>query len=390
VAPAGPRDRALACLLATALLGANAAWVSARLGFLHKPHRVAEHDHLRYLEMAKGAEGDPALARQSPYCWRPLVPLLARALWKAGLKLNLAFWLITNVSLAGLLLALHAYLGALGLPLRLRHLGLAVVGLMQGCVRWFEYQYWMTDPAGLLVLVASLWLVHARRLGALAALGALGALVRETYVVAYTYLLVREARRSGWRAALLRTAAVAAPGLLASWLLRRWIVPLSGPSLGDAIADNVAFRLRHLLDNQPYVLTLGTWGVLLPLLLLFPRPLLRLARRRPEAATLAGFVIVTTFLISNNNERPLAYAVPAVLPAALAAFGHFVRRTGLPFTPAALALVGLQTFVLARTKFTGLGISIYQPTDWGVVAVLSAAWLAARLALRRVTRASSS
>jgi hypothetical protein len=369
-------ERALALLLAALLLGLNAAWVSARLGFLHRPQRVAEQDHLRYLEMAKGAAGEPALARQSPYCWRPLVPLLARALGKAGLRLNLGFWLITNASLLAFLLALHAYLGALGFAGRLRLLGVALAGLLQGCVRWFEYQYWMTDPAGLLVLAASLLLVHARRFGALAALGAAGALVRETYVVAYPYLLAREARLHGWRAALLRTAAVAAPGLLVSWLLRRLIVPLSGPSLGDAIADNVAFRLRHLLDNQPYVLTLGTWGVLLPLALLLPGRLARMARHRPEAAALAGFVYVTTFLISNNNERPLAYAVPAVLPAALSAFERFRRRAGLGFGPAAAGVLALQLFVLARTKFTGLGISIYQPTDWAVIAVLTVAWLA--------------
>jgi hypothetical protein len=381
--PARPRDLALAFLLAVALLGGNSAWVSARLGFLHKPHRVAEHDHLRYLEMAKGAAGDPALARQSPYCWRPLVPLLAGRLWKAGLKLNLAFWLITNAALLGFLLALFIHLGDIGLGLRLRFLGIALAGLLQGCVRWFEYQYWMTDPAGLLVLVASLLLARRRRLAALALLGVLGALVRETYVVAYPYLLFHEARRDGWRAAFARTAAVAAPGLLVSLLLRQIIVPLSGPSLGAAIADNVAFRLRHLFDNQPYVLTLGTWGVLLPLALTFPRRLGHLARLRPEGTALLAFVYVTTFLISNNNERPLAYATPAVLPAALDGFDRWLRRTRLPFAPSAVAVLALQAFVLARTEFTGLGISIYQPTDWAVIAVLALAWAGARVLVRR-------
>jgi cytochrome c-type biogenesis protein CcsB len=29
--------------------------------------------------------------------------------------------------------------------------GLVLVGLMQGAVRWFEYQYWMTDPSALML-----------------------------------------------------------------------------------------------------------------------------------------------------------------------------------------------------------------------------------------------
>ncbi len=79
-------------LLALALLALNTGWVSARLGFLHKPHQVAEHDHLRYLAMARGEQGDAELARQSPYCWRVAVPAAAALLARTGMKLNLAFW----------------------------------------------------------------------------------------------------------------------------------------------------------------------------------------------------------------------------------------------------------------------------------------------------------
>ncbi len=144
-------------LLALALLALNSGWVSARLGFLHKPHQVAEHDHLRYLAMARGAPGDAQLARQSPYCWRVAVPAAAALLARTGMKLNLAFWLLTNLALLAFLLALDAWLELLGFGQRERLAGLALTGLLQGCLRWFEVQYWMTDPAGLALLVLALW-----------------------------------------------------------------------------------------------------------------------------------------------------------------------------------------------------------------------------------------
>jgi len=368
----------------------NAVSVSARLPFLHKPHQVLEHDHLRYLEMAKGSEGDPELARQSPYCFRVLVPALAGALWRAGLKLNLAFWLLTNLALLGLLLALERWLSVLGFALRERLLGIALVGLVQGLVRWFEYQYWMTDPQGLLLLVLALVLLHRGRLLGLGCVNALAALVRETHVVLVPYVFLHRLRLYGWRDAVRTTLLVSlVPGLIQAWL-HHAIVPLSGPSLGAAIVDNLGFRFRHLLDNQLYLMTLGTWGVLLPLALLWPRRTLRHALRRPAGFALLCAVYLSTFLISNNNERPLAYAVPVLLPAALHGLERLRRSSGLPFAALALAVLGLQLAVYQQTLFTGLGISIYQPFNGFVTVLLGSVYLGARALLARRGRARPS
>jgi len=361
-------------LLALALLALNAGWVSARLGFLHKPHQVAEHDHLRYLAMARGEGGDPELARQSPYCWRVAVPAAAALLARTGMKLNLAFWLLTQAALLAFLLALDAWLGLLGFAQRERLVGLALTGLVQGCLRWFEVQYWMTDPAGLALLVLTLVALRRGRLGQVAGLGFAAAFVRETQVVAWPWIFLDRLRSHGWREALRSCLFACGPALLVYLALRQLILPTSGPALADAVADNLGFRFRHLFDNQLYLMTVGTWGVLVPLLLLFPGRLWRLARREPGAVSLLAAVYVTTFLISNNNERPLAYAVPVLLPAALLGLRWLAQASGLRYGVLAGAALALQLFAWQQTLFTGLGISVYQPTNWAVLAVMAAAW----------------
>ena len=362
-------------LLALALLALNSGWVSARLGFLHKPHQVAEHDHLRYLAMARGAPGDAQLARQSPYCWRVAVPAAAALLARTGMKLNLAFWLLTNLALLAFLLALDAWLELLGFGQRERLAGLALTGLLQGCLRWFEVQYWMTDPAGLALLVLALVALRRGQLAQLSGLGCAAAFVRETQVVAWPWIFLDRLRSHGWREALRWSLLACGPALLVYVALHRLIVPTSGPALVDAIADNLGFRFRHLFDNQLYLMTVGTWGVLVPLLLLFPARLWRVARREPGAVSLLAAVYVTTFLISNNNERPLAYAVPVLLPAALLGLRWLAQASGLGYGVLAAAALALQLFAWQQTLFTGLGISVYQPTNRAVLAVLGAAGL---------------
>ena len=84
----------------------------------------------------------------------------------------------------------------------------------------------------------------------------------------------------------------------------------------SGIVDSMTFRLDHVLDNQPYVVTLGAFGVLVPLVLLFPaRCPASCAATSIARSTLLS--VYATLVISNNNERPLAYALPALVPAAL-------------------------------------------------------------------------
>lgn len=387
--PRAKGARRVGLWLAAGLVLFNAVWVAAALGPLHKPKRVLESDHLHYVEMARAFAREPGdapprreLALRAPYCWRVLVPGAVALLMRSGVNLHVAFYLLTNAALVGFLYVLFLSLEDLGFDLRLRVAGLVLVGLMQGAVRWLEYQYWMTDPLCLLLVATGVRLARRERLVALGALALVAAFVRETFVIVYPFaFFVRQRSRGLWRA-LADTAALAAGPALVTLALRRLIVPAIHPGLWDSIVDNVGFRLRHAFDNQPYVLTLGTWGVLLPLALLAPR-LGAFWRRRPADASLLVFVYASTVLISNNNDRPLAYALPVVLPLALEGLRRLIDATPAPAGVVFAVVVALQALFYVTTRFTGPGISVYQPVSWLVTLALTAFWLAAMAVVRR-------
>jgi hypothetical protein len=376
-------DSRLGALLAIALLALNVAAVSSRLGFLHKPKQVKEYDHWRYVEMARGAEGRPALQQEPPYCFRLAVPALVRGLTRLGLSVNAGFFLVTNAVLFGFLLVLWLHLRDLGFALPLRLTGLLVVGLTQGAVRWFEHQYWMTDPAALFLVMLAFFLLERGKWGPLAAVSVLAALVRETYVLVYPYVFLRELRlgRPLPRAAG-RAAALAAVPFAVLVAIRRLVVPNQPDGFVPGIVDSMTFRLNHLLDNQPYVVTIGAFGVLAPLVLLFPGRLPSLARRHFDRALFVASVY-GTLVISNNNERPLAYALPALVPAALWCLRAFLEETRLPTVPVLAAVVALQALFWAGQRWAEMGMSIYQPVNWVTVAAMAGFWVAAQAALAR-------
>jgi hypothetical protein len=379
-------DTGLGALLAVLLLALNVLAVSSRLGFLHKPKQVKEYDHWRYVEMARGPEGRPALQREPPYCFRLAVPALVRALGHLGLSENAGFFLVTNAVLFGFLLVLWLHLRDLGFSLALRATGLLAVGLMQGAVRWFEYQYWMTDPEALFLVMLAFFLIERRRSLALWAASVVAAFVRETYVLVYPFVFLRELRagRPLVRAAL-RAAALAALPFAILVAIRRLVIPNQPDDFRSGIVDTMGFRWAHLLDNQPYVLTLGAFGVLLPMALLVPARLPGLLRRHFDRAIYV-LSVYATLLISNNNERPLAYALPALVPAALWGLRAFLDATRFPRTPVLAAVVALQALFWSGQRWAEIGMSVYQPVNWTTVAALTLFWLGAQVALARARR----
>jgi hypothetical protein len=371
-------------MVAAAMLLLNIGYVSSYLHVrlhvtgLHKARHVAETDQYRYIEMALGPEARPELAREAPFCWRVLVPAAARGLAALGVDLNVAFYWITNLSLFAFLVSLFLFLRQIGLARRAAGLGLVLTGLVQGAVRWYEYQYWMTDPTCLFLVVLALLLLRREKMRAAGAVAALAALARETSIILYPFFLVRTWRTRSAREAMRRTAVLAAVPVLLLVLLRIFIRPIQADSLGAVLLDALAFRWRHLLDNQLYVLTVGTWGVLLPLAALRPRRLWALARAHPEYAVLVASVYAT-LAVANNTERLLVYALPAVLPAALLGLEGLAEESGLPWGALAGAAVAAQAYVFVETRFVEMGMSVYQPTNVGVVLAMAGFWLAARV-----------
>lgn len=389
--PERPAQRlGLGLLVAIAVVAFNAFYVSAYTGFVHGPDAVSETDHLRYIEMAKGAENTPrrGLAYEPPYCYRVLTPALAGALARAGLDLDVAFYAITQVGLVGFLFCLYRLLSTYGLGVRERVLGLVLVGGMQGAVRWYAYQYWMTDPLALFAITLAMFWIRTERLGALFALSIVGVAARETYLVVFPYLLLHTWRTRGAQVAVERTLALAlAPVALLIW------IRFSSDALPEAdLLRKLRFysrwRAERLFDNQLYLCTIGSFGVLLPLALLYPRRALESLRRHAEAWAVVA-AVYASLGVGNNTDRLLAYAVPALLPAALANLHTLVASTRVPFAAVAAAALAAQAVLYRRTVFWGWhAASVSQPFDAIAASAIVAFWVLAAAAAYGLPRAA--
>ena len=355
--------------------------MASALGPLHKPRAVLETDHYHYIAMSRDPLGGEA-AGTPPFCWRILTPLLAFALTRAGLGTNAAFWIVTNACLVGFLSCLYALLVGRGFAPRHAVPGVVLAGLVPGAVRWYEYQYWMTDPLCLFLIAAALVLIAARRDRELLLLSLLGVAARESYVLVFACLLASRLRRDGIASALQATARVALPSLALLAAIRLLVPASPGAPLLAVVGDVIGFRWRHLFDNQLYLATVGAFGVLLPMALAFPARFVAALRERPEdAVLLAG--AYASLLVGTNTERLLAYALPAVATVALAGLVRIEEAARLPAGLAGGALVLVQVVFYLLTPFHGAeGLSLYQPASWTVVGLMTGTWIAARALAR--------
>ncbi len=354
-------------LLALALVGLGVVQVASVLGPLHRPRQVLETDHRAYIAMAQAQPGRNEVP--APFAWRIAAPELVRAATRNGLDLHLAFWLLTHLCLVGYLWALHALLRASGADPAEAALGTALVGLLPGAARWYSYQYWMTDPPGLLLVTLGLLCVRTGREAPLPLLGMLGMATRETYVLVFVYHALARWRRDGALRALVRAAAFALPGLAVAAWIRLQVAPRPDESLLATAAEALAFRWRHLFGNQIYFATVASFGALLALALAFPRRTARALRERPEdAGLLAG--AYASLALANNTDRLLAYAAPALVLPALAAL-RVAAGPRRPWAAWAAAALVVQALLVVRTPFRVEGISLYLPFDpWTTLAAL--------------------
>jgi hypothetical protein len=368
----------LGFVAAVLIVTANSFYVSHYTGFLHPPSVVLETDHLRYIEMAKGPEntGARGIAYEPPFCFRILTPKLVGILIDMGADLDAAFYALTHVFLVGFLFVLYLLLTTYGLEARYCVLGLVLTGLMQGAVRWYSYQYWMTDPLALLLITAAVLLIRLDRLGALFALSIVAVTARETYLLAFLYLFFFTWRRSGLTLAIERTLAIAiAPVVMLLWI-RTSAPALVGPSFVRLITFFAKWRWDRMFDNQLYICTIGSFGVLIPLLLLYPKRMIDYWKRNPEEIAVIA-AVYASLLLANNTDRLLAYAVPVILPAALVNLRHLVNTARLPFSVIAAAALIVQGVLYRETIFFNWrSVSVSQPFSAPAASAILAFWSA--------------
>jgi hypothetical protein len=379
------RDIRIGLTLAVLMVAANAGYVASQLGFVHRPRQVMETDHRHYIHMAM----NPEEPEDPPYAFRVAAPRIARGLMAMGLSVNQAFYLLTQASLVGFLACLYLFLRARGFPGEIAALVIALMGLTQGAVRWFEYQYWMSDPLCMALVAAAVLAIQLDAPWRLAILlGFAAGFVRESFVLVLPFAFFQTLKRHDLKTALGRTAAIGAAFLAVSLTLRALITPTVPDDWWSGIVDSMGFRARHFWDKQWYVLTVGTWGVFVPLALADVKSL---ARRLRENLDLTFLVLATygTLIISNNTERPLAYAWPAVAAAgaagvrALAAVMQTPFRN--PFPRVAAVCLGAQMVHFGLTRWHDLsGSSLYQPANFTVAGIMCGLLLVWGLAFARL------
>jgi hypothetical protein len=370
------RDVRTALALSVLIVASNAGYVASKLGFIHRPREVMESDHRHYIHMAT----NPEEPEDPPYAFRVAAPKLARGLMAWGLTVNQAFYALTQVSLTAFLACVFLFLRARGFAPEVAALVLALMGLTQGAVRWFEYQYWMSDPLCMALVAAAVLAIQLDGPWRLAILIAFAAgFVRESFVLVLPFAFFHTLKRHDLKQAVLRTAAIGAAFFSVSLTLHALITPIAPDDWWSGIVDSMAFRARHFVSKQWYVLTIGTWGVFVPLALADYKAL---GRRLRENLDLTFLTLATyaTLVISNNTERPLAYAWPAVAAAgatALAALGAImITPYRNPFQRVAALCLGAQMVHFGLTRWNDLaGSSLYQPANFVVTGLMCATWL---------------
>ena len=370
------RDARVAVALASLIVFANAAFVASKLGFVHRVRQVLETDHRHYINMAT----NPEEPEDPPYCFRVAVPMLARGLMAAGTPVNAAFYAITQVSLVAFLACTFLFLRARGFREDVSGVVVVLMGLTQGAVRWFEYQYWMSDPLCLALVAGAILLIELDRSWRWSiVLAILAGSVRESFVLVLPFAFFRTMARHSMKEAVARTLAIALPFFAVSLTLHAVITPKAPDDWWSGIVDSMGFRYRRIFSQQWYVLTVGTWGVFVPLML---ADMAGFARRVRENLDLVALTILTygTLVISNNTERPLAYAWPAVAAAGATGFAGIAERFAVPFRSPFPRLVimclGAQMLHFGLTRWHDYsGSSLYQPANYAITGVMAALWV---------------
>lgn len=335
-------------------------------------------DRHLYIEMASHNPLDFHLA---PFCWRVLVPLVAKAL-PGGLQTG--FFVITFLSLwvaGALLFAL----------LRREAPGTAVAAA--GVLTFFSLgwgakfalaDFWIPDAAVLALTTAAILLAQSRRDRWLALCLLAGAATKESVLFAIPLVYTLRAAHALDRQAAVRTLLVAAPALVLAVVLRLAIPAWNTDAAYVATLPADISRFPELFPNYSYwslaqdigydlrvrefgldsfwSYTTRPFGAVLPLLALFG------VWRKPRLALrLSPFLLLVyaQLAFATDTERLLVLAAPALLW--LAAAGAATLRPRPAFAPAAIVL-GSGLFLAGLLEADGYGL----PLELQAAAVLAA------------------
>lgn len=337
----------LSFLLTSALL------FGARFMIPGHPNYPKPWDHHKYVWMATENPLDFHIA---PFCWRILVPALAKALpfdleWSFFLISFAGVWM-TGVAVYSLALQLFPS-PPYGFVAMLIWVSLGWAGKL------VLRNLWLPDSLGFFFVALAVYAVLARRDALFVVSVALGVLAKESvFFVVPLYYTLRTDRWIDLRL-LKRCALLALPAALLLVLVRVFIPALNADPVylstlpetvrivqeGSSSYDYLELfrsvgleRLRNTSAWDLYTYSVGTFGVILLL------PLFALRRAGVLFLRFLPFLLLvyTQLLFAVNTERLLVLAFPAVLLMALAGIEGLLERLSIGpgwFVPLAFALV---------------------------------------------------
>jgi hypothetical protein len=304
----------------------------------------------------------PRVFTLAPWGYRILTPWIVHVLPFASAAKGF-FWL-NLACLAAVVFVVGVWLRRLGFGPWPSGLAGLVLFLSPPMRELLQYQV-LVDPLALLIIALILLELGNPRVLVLSALFAAGALAKEVCLLPLVMAPLMLGRKSGWKKALLQTAAVAAPALLlAAYLRATWGEPRPGldtPLVGPALE-----RLRQSMDLLPGTAALSGVGLL---------ALLGLVREasvplRIQGASLWILTFAAVFLNPYHFSVPdlprlFVFVWPPLLPLALAGAGF--HRTAVPTTARPFPRLTRAAAILTLLACAGLVVATdsyrHEPED---------------------------
>jgi hypothetical protein len=354
-------------------------------------------DNLYYEAMARNPFSSERMVHTGPYCWRVLTPWLVHVLTISGLSIQSGFLLIATLSLFGAIFGTYILLRLCGAT-PWQAAAIALLVQTQYALGFFGlWDYALTDPLTDLLLVLAFifyWRDQPRWLLVVLALGVLN---RETTLFAIAAFAGEQIIRRDWRHLKAYLPAYIVPILivivvdLSIYRVNHYglLQEIQGAWSQRSSLVGRGSTLKLFGNVNPYVLnlyhlTINSFGLLLPLLLLqiIHRPQVI---RRPVVWIFLTITVLSASVLAGDNERLMIIAFPVVAVAAWYELRWLAQWIKLPSAAIGFFLVAVQSiFLLGQFCKAAQDFSLVAAIKQGEPRWLSILWLGSLLVIAGV------
>ncbi len=271
-------------------------------------------DHRAYIRMTLEPPGE---YRLPPYCWRVMVPYVAKIL-PFGIERNFLFIAFVSVWLTGVSMYYLAKL--LDFSRSEAFVGMLLFFTLMYATKWLIADFWLPDGLAHLLIVWAIYFIIARKDISFVLLLALGVLVKENALFVTPLYYTLNARKLIDLRLLARTVLLVTPAIAVLVAVRIGIPSSHSYDYLERLRRIGGERLDTLGPStivESYLLR--TFGVAVSLL-----PFFAIRRNLSLALRFSPFILLvySQLLFATNTERLLVLAFPAMILMAL----HGVRE----------------------------------------------------------------